>query len=307
MAEDVTKSEDVRLAAAQKAFKIENDLLEKRIFNAEEAVRIQKEQMAISENMPEDLDKLAELEIALVDIVGESTTKQIELNNKINAIKQEGINKEKEWRDANVETAVVLEKTGTERVSAEEEVGKQMVIVRKKTNKDLNDATKAAADLDVKTEKLAAEQKLNIVANTMGTLASVFGEESKAGKALAIGQTLISTYTAAAAALKPPPEGAGPIWGIPVAAGAVISGLANVAKIRSTKLPYGGDSGGGGGGTPSVPATPTGIGGASLIPNLEGITTEAIGETPPVQAFVVENDISNAQALQQELDVQATL
>ena len=142
----------------------------------------------------------------------------------------------------------------------------------------------------------------------MGTLASVFGAESKAGKALAIGQTLISTYTAAAAALKPPPEGAGPIWGIPVAAGAVLSGMMNVSKIKSTKLPYGGDSGGGNISTAgSVPATPTGIGGEGLIPNLEGITPTALGEPTPVQAYVVENDISNAQALQQELDVQATL
>ena len=143
----------------------------------------------------------------------------------------------------------------------------------------------------------------------MGQLASIFGEESKAGKALAIGQTLISTYTAAAAALKPPPEGAGPIWGIPVAAGAVLSGLMNVKKITATKLPYGDSGGGGGGGSASgsVPPMPSGIGGEGLIPNLEGIEPTALGEPQPVQAYVVENDISNAQALQQELDVQATL
>ena len=41
------------------------------------------------ENLAEDLDREAELKIALANIEGESTTKQIELNNKINAIKQE--------------------------------------------------------------------------------------------------------------------------------------------------------------------------------------------------------------------------
>ena len=34
---------------------------------------------------------------------------------------------------------------------------------------------------------------------------------------------------------------------------------------------------------------------------------DAGSDTPPVQAFVVETDISNAQALQSELDLQSTL
>ena len=88
-AEDTTKTEKERLAAAQAAFKIENDLLDKRIANAEEALRIQREEMALGENMAEDLDKEAELLINLANIRQESTTKQIELNNKINQINNE--------------------------------------------------------------------------------------------------------------------------------------------------------------------------------------------------------------------------
>ena len=58
------------------------------------------------------------------------------------------------------------------------------------------------------------------------------------------------------------------------------------------------------GGEPSVPSGFNGIGGA--IPNMESIQgfDSAI---QPVQAFVVENDISNSQALQEELEIQATL
>ena len=47
-----------------------------------------------------------------------------------------------------------------------------------------------------------------------------------------------------------------------------------------------------------------GIGGT--IPNIGAITTPETN-MQPVQAFVVENDISDAQALQEELDIQATL
>ena len=89
IAEDVTKSEQERLNAAQSAFKIENDLLNKRIANAEENLRIIKEENAIGESMAEDLDREAQAEIDLFTIRQESTTKQIELNNKINAIKKE--------------------------------------------------------------------------------------------------------------------------------------------------------------------------------------------------------------------------
>ena len=47
-----------------------------------------------------------------------------------------------------------------------------------------------------------------------------------------------------------------------------------------------------------------GIGG--LIPNIDAISPPDISQQP-VQAFVVENDISNSQALQEELEIQATL
>ena len=45
----------------------------------------------------------------------------------------------------------------------------------------------------------------------------------------------------------------------------------------------------------------------NLIPNVQGIDANTFGGTQPVQAYVVENDISNAQSLQEELDIQATL
>ena len=44
-----------------------------------------------------------------------------------------------------------------------------------------------------------------------------------------------------------------------------------------------------------------------MLPNMEEIAGPTLGEPQPVQAYVVENDISNAQALQEELDIQSTL
>ena len=164
------------------------------------------------------------------------------------------------------------------------------------------DAAKQKEDIS---RELGAQQR-DIVANTLGAVSGLLGESSAAGKALAVGQALINTYSAAAAALAPPPLGAGPIFGPIAAIGAVASGMASVKKILSTKLPDSPDVPSPDLSPPSIPDTPSlqemntgGLGG--LIPNINPVSTA------PIQAFVVENDISNAQALQEELEIQATL
>jgi hypothetical protein len=83
--------------------------------------------------------------------------------------------------------------------------------------------------------------------------------------------------------------------------------LANVKSIIATDLPGAEGEMGVTGGEPSVPDSNTqiGMGGiGGLIPNIGSVTAP---DAQPVQAFVVENDISNAQALQEELEIQATL
>ena len=100
IAEDVTKTEEERLDAAEKAFDIENNLLTSRIGNAEKALELETARLRlILDPSAEQLDHLAQLEINLANIRGESTTKQIELNNKINAIEAETAAKRKEAHD----------------------------------------------------------------------------------------------------------------------------------------------------------------------------------------------------------------
>ena len=81
---------------------------------------------------------------------------------------------------------------------------------------------------------------------------------------------------------------------------AVLSGIAQ-AKAILNQVTVGGSVGG----TDSVgiDAPVTGM----LIPNMEAIEQPTLGGQQPIQAYVVENDISNAQALQEELEIQATL
>ena len=141
--------------------------------------------------------------------------------------------------------------------------------------------------------------------------AKIERESIKREKRNAMMKILIDTAQGVAGAIK---AGAGIPF--PANLGAIISGVAAVlAGIASAKATLGKVSGGGGGGdgggdTPEIEnaisdSQQGGIGGAamSLLPDI-GITNEG---QQSLQAYVVENDISSSQALQEELEIQATL
>ena len=146
IAEDVTKSEKERLDAAEKAFGIETDLLERRIANATESVRIEKLRLStVLDPESEALDILAQKEIELATIRGESVTKQIELNNKINTIKQETINK-------NIEIAA----QNAAEVKATQDLNTQLQILRQEDQK-------AKELIALQNEKIAAKETAMLV------------------------------------------------------------------------------------------------------------------------------------------------
>ena len=177
---------------------------------------------------------------------------------------------------------------------------------------DLLEATEAEkqkikdhyAKEEEKLTKLTTENKLDLASNAMGDLATIFGEESKAGKAAAIAQTTIETYkgaTAAFASLSPIPI-VGPALGAVAAAAAIASGIANVKKITSIGPPVSGSSAA----TPSSP-TPPSFNVVGAAP--ENQLAQAIGdqEQRPVKAFVVSSEVSNQQALDRKVETGASI
>ena len=283
--------------------------IDERIAANDELARILDEQFAQEEALAQKKVELAELELSRnkdnIDLqvaLQNARNELLELDNRITSQKSENLVNEK-----------ALEKEKQDAIQETIDLEKKRLDETKKNAKKTVDISKKTGETEVKIAKLTNEQKVNIVAGSLGAVSDLIGKESAAGKALAVAQATISTYSAAAAALAPPPVGAGPILG-PIAAGiAVATGLKSVSDIMKTKLP-GGDVGGGS--LPSIEAPPvaespidneieelgpTGLG--PLIPNIEAVTTA----TQPIQAYVVENDISSSQALQEELEVQATL
>jgi hypothetical protein len=257
----------------------------------------------------EQFDIEAERQRQIRDDVSLSIEQRIEANNKLGDILKEQNQAEQDALDAQIaslQQRIALEGQSVE-LSNEifaletEKIAVQAKVAGFESEQLINENALLQEKSDlIKTQNELELERVAIVSGALGNISQAMGENSKAGKSLAIAQALIDTYTGANKALAQ-----GGIFGAISAAGIVAAGLANVAKIKSTN-PKTGAGGGGGGADTNVP-TPTGLGGAGLIPNLENINQNDLGTPEPVQAFVVENDISNAQALQEELEIQATL
>ena len=180
---------------------------------------------------------------------------------------------------------------------------KQIELLVNRERKDREEKAKTAAFEDAKRQASLSAAKS--VTDALGGLAK---EGTKGAKAMALTGILIDTAKGISGAIAA--GAAVPFPGNLVAiATGVTSVLAGIANAKQVFAKAGGDAGG----IESVnieaggPANRGGIGG-DLIPNVEGVTG-AISTAPaaPIQAFVVENDISNSQALQSELDAQSTL
>lgn len=81
------------------------------------------------------------------------------------------------------------------------------------------------------------DERLDTTQQTLSFLQSSFAQHTAVFKAASAAQALINTYSAAQAALAPPPLGLGPILGPALAALVVAGGLARVASIFSTEIP----------------------------------------------------------------------
>ena len=141
---------------------------------------------------------------------------------------------------------------------------------------------------ELKWEEMTQDQKLGVASSAAGNMAKIMGEETEAGKALAVVQATIDTYRGATAAYASL-AGVGPVGpalGAIAAAAAIASGLANVKAIMSA------DSSGGGASlsTPSATATTPSPQIASGAFTLEGGI-----EPEPARAYVVSDDITNSQ------------
>jgi len=152
-------------------------------------------------------------------------------------------------------------------------------------------------------EELLQKQKLAIAGDALGAVSQLLGENSKAGKAAAIAQAIINSYLGFTEVLKTPttiPEPFGSIQKAVSAAGILASGLKTVKQIASTQIPGGGGGSSAGSRGASAPQAPAfNVVGASP----ENQLAEILGDqqNQPVKAYVVSDEVTNAQAMDRKI------
>ena len=215
----------------------------------------------------------------------------------------------------NIDLQVALINAKTELIDLDERIAGQRSEQLTNTNaliKEQADLEKALAEQKKKDAeeaiKLAEAEKtarINAGKAVLTATTKLAGEGTKVGKAAALTNILIDTALAISGAVKA--AQAVPFPGNLAAIGTGIAAvMTNLASAKNVLKKAGVDGGGGADSVGAVGGTTAmgGIGGT--IPNINAIGSPQT-HMQPVQAFVVENDISDAQALQEELDIQATL
>lgn len=145
-------------------------------------------------------------------------------------------------------------------------------------------------------EAQAKVESFMLAANGFAAASQLIGQETAAGKAFAVASTLASTYLSAQQAYQSQltistPDA--PVRAAVAAGTAVLFGLANVKKILSIKIPGQGGSSVSGGAASTPPAFNV------VQSNPQNQLNQSLLErnNAPVQAFVVDKDVTTAQEL----------
>ena len=291
-----------RIEALLEAGRINEEITIKEIETARLRFEAKKAENALSKSTKEDLDEQAQLQARLIDLETARLQRQKSLTAEVTTAR----------REAQAEQAA-LEKARLDEIKgfrdAELQYEKELADKKKK----LAEEEAKAKEEDLKRTAIIEDQKRQLASQTLGAIAGLLGENSKAGKAAAIAQATINTYQGMTEVFKTPsvlPEPFATIQRIASAGTILASGLKAVKSITSQKLPT--ISGGrGGGGSVSASAAPTlaapsfnivGQGGTNQLAE-----TIAGQDKQPIKAYVVSGDVTTAQSLERNIVSSASI
>ena len=311
--DDERLSIEERIEAAEKAAAIDQAIADENVRIQEQKAALLRRELELQGETEERLQAVADAEIAAADARAASAAVQTELQTSIFGLNEEARAQAEEQAALEAEEAQAALDAFLDRLQKEKEA------------KDKAAAEdKARRDQETANELAAAQQRVAIAQGTLGalqSLTSAFAKDTEASqkkafkinKALQIAQATIQTYSSATAAYAsqltiPTPDA--PIRASIAAGAAIASGLAQIAVISKTKFQ-------GAGTPPSTPSAstgglgginaPAGAGGAQA-PQLDlSFLGEGAGQEGPIQAYVVSENVSNAQQANQKIQEQASL
>jgi hypothetical protein len=178
-------------------------------------------------------------------------------------------------------------------------LGKVLLIQAAANLQSIKDAEETAA-AKARIDELEKQSKLAnayAISDIVSGLSNLIGQESAAGKGIAVASATIDTYLSASSLFKNasanPITIVNPAYPYLVAAPAVLSGIARVKQIMAVPIPKGGSGGG------SVPSISTQ---APMLPQLPAaqttnISRESINDlgNQAVRAYVIETDVTGNQ------------
>lgn len=334
--EDLNKSYDERVAAMEKAGAMEQVLADKSLALAQEAVDIKRQQNEITESSAEDLQDLADLEIALAEAQTESLGKQTALLMRVNALYVAQAAEIKATEDAEQKriTDLIARQAEIDAIlmtAKERELLKITEFYQKKKTAALADGQIIAGikeaerkqidaindkydKLDLDKTRQVRMAKVKMASQALGVLTALsnaFASDDDAGqrkafernKKFSIGQAVINTAVAISDALAK--DSVAPFSRYVSAAMAGAMGLAQVVTIGKTK--YASTS------TPDVPSdlsrVDLGLGGSAekSTPQLDLGFLGAGAGMGNIQAYVISEQVTTQQQADQVVTDQTTL
>jgi len=289
--DDERLSIEERIAAGERAAELDQQFAKERMDIANAEVALIQREIAVQGDSIERQDRLAEARIAAAEAAESSAAVQTELMTSIYGLNQEAI-------------AIEEEKITKEQEAAEER--KRLLEEEQKLKED-NLAKEIAGN------KAAFEARIDFANRALGALSALNDaftgdsekEQKKAfqrNKAIGISTAIINTAGAIVGAINPAVGGLGIPAGLPGAAIAAATGVAQIATIAKSRFNSSG------GDTPDAPS-----GGGALTaptpqtPQLDlGFLGAGAGQTG-FRSYVIASEVSNSQQANQRINDQASL
>jgi len=329
--EDFTAKE--RIKFLEEAGKISEDLAAKQTAVAKLRLEAKLTENSLTKSNKDDLNEAAQLEAGVIQLETQRLNLQKRLSTELLTARREAATQAK--KDAKEEPVVVDEKLKKiqeiqkaykqkqEDADAETELQKiALEEERKLAELDRLDATEAQkaeviafyankvqdvkdknADEDEKNEKIKNAAQLSMVKGTLGSMSTLFDDQSAAGKATAAAAALINTYQGITAELATktvtPFEFGVKIANIATTAAIGFKSVKDILKTTPSNAKGGTNpaSGAGGGGAPIPPAfNIVGQSGETQLADAIGGQSQR-----PARAYVVSNDVTTAQEMDRNI------